>query len=77
MGQQPSMYHGRLVGGEVVADDVNVQTGLSLAAGLVEEVAEVNCGLVRSLSPRHAAGTVSARAFPCVRTQAADRARAT
>lgn len=27
--------------------------------------------------PRHAAGTVSARAFPCFRTQAADRARAT
>jgi hypothetical protein len=34
-------------------------------------------GLVRSLSPRSIAGAVSARAFPCFRTQAADQARAT
>jgi len=33
--------------------------------------------LARSLSRRILAGTVSARTFPCFRTQAADQARAT
>jgi hypothetical protein len=50
---------------------------LSLLARLGTQHLAASGGLVRSLSSRLSAGTVSARAFPCLRTQAADRTRAT
>ena len=42
MSKQPFMHRGRLMGGQVVADHVNGQAGLSLPVDLIEEVAEVD-----------------------------------
>jgi len=36
MGQQPSVDHGRLVGGQAVADHVDRQAGLSLPVDLID-----------------------------------------
>jgi len=42
MGQQPSLDCGRLVRGQVVADDVDDQGGVGLPVDVVQEVAEVD-----------------------------------
>jgi hypothetical protein len=42
MGQQPAVHDRGLVRGQVVADHVDRQAGIGLAADLVGEVAEVD-----------------------------------
>ena len=40
--QQPFLYHGCPVRGQVVTDDVDGQAGLALTVNLIQEVAEVH-----------------------------------
>ncbi len=48
---KPMVHRRCLVGGEVVADHVDRQAGFGLAVDLVQEVAEVDCAVLRGQLP--------------------------
>ncbi len=56
MGQQPPVDHGRLVGGQVVADHVDGQAGVGLPVDLIEEVPEVDRPVLGGQRADHLAG---------------------